>query len=320
MAFFIRSDLNLLFSDKVKGPGAYLLEGANSKIVLEMANTAAKNSSCKGIKHTDCQCSSCVDFPNSPGVILVEPEGSSSIGIEDVSELSEQAYESKSTNPTVFILHRINRMTSQAASSLLKVIEDFSDRAIFIGTAPDEDGTVLETLYNRFSCFRAGTPSKKEITSDITDFGIGTNHAKRMASLSSTLPIFGNELEYSEMLSESRRIIKHLVSFDIVSAMRIVADHPKNHSILLQCLQAELLELSKVRLGVPERMHGPHDLDSLKRVADKTSENVFMPVLVLMSNHKDRNPVATSAFLVFALHQFFRLQKQHHEKKKAPAK
>lgn len=85
---------------------------------------------------------------NHPDLYWIEPDGAS-IKIDQIRELQQQfAYRSSSSGPKVFIIQEAERMTIQAANSLLKFLEEPQSPAIGILIA--ENGqALLPTIQSR---------------------------------------------------------------------------------------------------------------------------------------------------------------------------
>ncbi len=141
--------LNLIESDILSGniSHAYLLAGPNSV----GKNTVAKKMS--GIL----QCSNdfCHDCPTCTQVekgchldtieIIDDKE---SIKIDDVRKIIERCNMTRQSNYKIFLIQTIERMTTEAANSFLKMLEEPPERTIFILTT-NNVRAVLPTILSR---------------------------------------------------------------------------------------------------------------------------------------------------------------------------
>ncbi|WP_170005956.1 DNA polymerase III subunit delta' [Bacillus fonticola] len=108
---------------------AYLFEGPKGAGKAAYGQLLAKLLLCSSISEDGMPCNHCTDCKriasgNHPNVFSVAPDGLS-IKKEQIqllqTELKKRAFEEK---PKVYILHAADKMTSQAANSLLKFLED----------------------------------------------------------------------------------------------------------------------------------------------------------------------------------------------------
>lgn len=145
---------------------AYLFSGPNGAGQLETAMTFAKALFCTESLDDACgECLECrkVEHGNHPDLTLVEPDGAS-IKIDQIRELQRIfSYRSEKNNPKVYIINHADKMTVQAANSLLKFLEEPQVPAVAILIA--ENGqALLPTIQSRAQTvpFRALNPEMME--------------------------------------------------------------------------------------------------------------------------------------------------------------
>lgn len=115
---------NGLRNDKVSH--AYLFAGPEGTGRKQMALTFAKALFCTEMKDDSCdQCLECrkVDHQNHPDIHFVAPDGAS-IKIEQIRELQREFAYRGGGNRKVYIMEQADKMTVQAANSLLKFLEE----------------------------------------------------------------------------------------------------------------------------------------------------------------------------------------------------
>lgn len=116
---------NGLRNDKVSH--AYLFVGPQGSGRKELALTFAKALFCTNMLDDCCdQCLECrkVDHHNHPDLHIIKPDGAS-IKIDQIRDLQREfAYRTGSNSRKVYIMEQADKMTVQAANSLLKFLEE----------------------------------------------------------------------------------------------------------------------------------------------------------------------------------------------------
>lgn len=130
---------------------AYLFSGPTGAGQLEMAVMFAKALFCT--EESDDACGKClecrkVDHGNHPDLTMISPDGAS-IKIDQIRELQRIfSYRSQKNHPKVYIIEHADKMTVQAANSLLKFLEEPQLPAVAILIA--ENGqALLPTIQSR---------------------------------------------------------------------------------------------------------------------------------------------------------------------------
>lgn len=106
---------------------AYIFSGPSGAGRRQMAVKLAQAVFCT--EHTDDACGVCVEcrkveHGNHPNLIRIEPEGAS-VKIEQIRELQKQlSYRSSGERKKIYMIEQADRMTVQAANSLLKFLEE----------------------------------------------------------------------------------------------------------------------------------------------------------------------------------------------------
>lgn len=108
---------------------AYILNGEPGAGKLEMAKWFAKTVQCEQKSMEPCgRCQSCLqaDGNNHPDILYVEPEKTTSIGVDDIRDQINNAMAIKPYSSTykVFIVDGSQKMTIQAQNALLKTLEE----------------------------------------------------------------------------------------------------------------------------------------------------------------------------------------------------
>ncbi|PAD72271.1 DNA polymerase III subunit delta' [Paenibacillus campinasensis] len=145
---------------------AYLFSGPKGAGQTDMAVAFAKALFCTELEDDACgQCLECrkVEHGNHPDLTMIGPDGAS-IKIDQIRELQRLfSYRSEHRNPKVYIIEQAEKMTTQAANSLLKFLEEPQVPVVAILIA--ENGqALLPTIQSRVQKvpFRALSPQMME--------------------------------------------------------------------------------------------------------------------------------------------------------------
>ena len=128
---------------EIAAPGhAYLFTGTAGVGKATVAKEFARLLLCPDHGAHDEACRSCrrVLSGNHPDLISVEPEGRTSLGVDQARGVVSQAVLSPVESPTrVFLFEDAGLMTEQAANTLLKTLEEPSAPVIFLLVAESEE-------------------------------------------------------------------------------------------------------------------------------------------------------------------------------------
>ncbi|MBD8500658.1 DNA polymerase III subunit delta' [Paenibacillus arenosi] len=138
-----------LRADKVSH--AYLFSGPIGTGRKLFAQTFAKALFCERLQDDCCDsCLSCrkIDHGNHPDVHVIAPEGQS-IKIDQIRELQrELSYRTQATGRKVYIMEHADKMTVQAANSLLKFLEEPTSPTVAI-LITENGQAMLPTIISR---------------------------------------------------------------------------------------------------------------------------------------------------------------------------
>lgn len=140
---------NSLRTDKLSH--AYIFAGPRGSGRRDMARAFAAALFCS--RRGDEACGQCLEcrklaHGNHPDLFWIEPDGAS-IKIDQIRELQQQfAYRSSASGTKIYVLNEAERLTTQAANSLLKFLEEPQTPAIGI-LLTDNGQALLPTIQSR---------------------------------------------------------------------------------------------------------------------------------------------------------------------------
>jgi DNA polymerase-3 subunit delta' len=134
--------VGLLRREVARPAGAYLFVGASGVGKATAARAFAAGLVCpQQLDHGD-ECRSCrrVGSGNHPDIVVVEPEGRQSLGVDQARQTIAQAVMTPVESVRkVFIFPEADSMTEQAANALLKTLEEPTATTVFVLVVESED-------------------------------------------------------------------------------------------------------------------------------------------------------------------------------------
>ncbi len=144
---------NSITSDRVHH--AFLFTGARGVGKTSAARIFAKALNCQQGPTVDpCGvCPSCIDITNSQGIDVLEIDGASNTGVDDIRELRENIrYLPSQSNYKIFIIDEVHMLSINAFNALLKTLEEPPPHAKFI-FATTEPHKIPITILSRCQRF-----------------------------------------------------------------------------------------------------------------------------------------------------------------------
>jgi DNA polymerase-3 subunit delta' len=190
---------------------AYLFSGPGGTGKRRMAQLLAKSIFCT--VHTDDACGECiecrkVEHHNHPNIHVLEPDGST-IKIEQVRELQKEfSFRSAADQTKLYMIHQAERMTTQAANSLLKFLEEPQSKVVAI-LITDNGQAVLPTIQSRAQWIPFTPMAPKQMLQILTDEGQSTLLSRPAVHITSGLDA-ARELLQLNWFAELRNVVIQL--------------------------------------------------------------------------------------------------------------
>jgi len=155
---------------------AYLFTGTRGVGKTSMARIFAKSLNCLSedkptVKPCN-KCSNCIDITNSASPDVVEIDGASNTGVDDIRELQKELmYAPTNSRYKIFIIDEVHMLSKSAFNALLKTLEEPPRNVIFI-FATTEPQKILPTIISRCQRFdfkRIPIPDIKKRLSEIAE-------------------------------------------------------------------------------------------------------------------------------------------------------
>jgi DNA polymerase-3 subunit gamma/tau len=159
----VRTLQNAIQSDRVGH--AYLFSGPRGVGKTTTARILAKGLNCiKGPSIEPCgQCPSCLEIAAAQSMDVLEIDGASNNGVDDIRELRDSArYAPSRDRYKIFIIDEVHMLSTPAFNALLKVLEEPPPHVVFI-MATTERHKLPATILSRCQIFTFRTISAPEI-------------------------------------------------------------------------------------------------------------------------------------------------------------
>lgn len=243
-----------------KLPNAYLfvgIDGIGKKIVAKdfVKYIFCQSKITKNNQNFPCEsCPSCKRVADNqhPDFFLIEPDGAS-IKIDSFRELKPKLFKAPlEASYKVILIDSANKMTVQAANSILKFLEEPPPQTLFILLTPNLS-LILPTIRSRSRLVAFMPPTHEEAfsvvksLSDLTDEQITNSINLSGHSISLALELL-DEKTNEPLTKASQLMRKKKASFhEIVTSSKAIVDEAENPETILEMLKQELFNEAKTQ-------------------------------------------------------------------------
>lgn len=274
---------NSIAADRVHH--AFLFTGARGVGKTSAARIFAKALNCQeGPTATPCGvCPSCVEITSSQGIDVLEIDGASNTGVDDIRELRENIrYLPSRSRYKIFIIDEVHMLSINAFNALLKTLEEPPEHAkfIFATTEPHKIPITILSRCQRFDFKKIGlTPLQARLRFIVDQEGItisddslaavarsgGGSMRDALSTLDQVIAFCGEQVADDEVQNllglVSRRLLVSTLeavferdSRQVLTLIQKVDDH--GHSFRQFCRQLVELTRALVVLKVAEEPGG----------------------------------------------------------------
>lgn len=156
----------------------YLFSGPRGTGKTTLARLFAKAMNCTSLNKDlePCnQCSSCIEITEGSSLDVIEIDGASNRGIDDVRQINEMVgYVPTHGKYKIYIIDEVHMLTKEAFNALLKTLEEPPERAKFF-FATTEPHKVLPTIISRCQRFDLKRLLPSSITQKLSQIGTDLN-------------------------------------------------------------------------------------------------------------------------------------------------
>lgn len=153
---------------------AYLFSGPRGVGKTSAARILAKALNCeKGLSPVPCNvCSSCNEITSGNGVDVLEIDGASNTGVDDIRDLRENVrYLPARSHYKIFIIDEVHMLSINAFNALLKVLEEPPEHAkfLFATTEPHKIPATILSRCQRFDFRKISVPRMVNLLATIAE-------------------------------------------------------------------------------------------------------------------------------------------------------
>ncbi len=160
---------NAIINDRVAH--AYLFTGTRGVGKTTMARVLAKSLNCLAVDKPTitpcCECESCQAIARGDDIDVIEVDGASNTGVENIRDLRQNAiYKPARARFKIYIIDEVHMLSTSAFNALLKTLEEPPEHVKFI-FATTEPNKILPTILSRCQRFDFRNISRQDIAKQL---------------------------------------------------------------------------------------------------------------------------------------------------------
>ncbi|CAH1228953.1 DNA polymerase III subunit delta' [Paenibacillus sp. LjRoot153] len=268
---------------------AYIFSGPVGTGRSEMAIALAKAIYCQN--GTDDACGEClecrkVEHGNHPDLHMVAPEGAS-IKIEQIRELQKEfAYRATASGTKIYVLYHAEKMTVQAANSLLKFLEEPNSRVVAI-LITENGNALLPTIQSRAQWIQFTPMAREQMVLTLLEEGLPAALVQPAAHVTAGLQA-ARDLIAANWFAEMRTVMLQLAKETltrfptsmITVQQRIVKTELADHvSALFDLLILWFKDMVQLRLERRDKLVYNDQLDWMSSLALSRDVSVWVRMM-----------------------------------------
>lgn len=233
----IKSLQNSLLFDKLAH--AYLFSGPDHIGKMTLARYFAKSIQCQERTRPCQKCISCsqIDKNIHPDTVIIDRENS--IKIEDMRELQHKFNLKHQIGYKIALINHAEKMTEEAANSILKFLEEPKGKTIII-LITEAEGILLPTIISRCQIVKFQPVPIEVIKKELYNLGISKQKAEKLAIFSTGKPGLTLAFIKSPELIQNRLLVvnqlENLIQSRLHERINFVSKIGKDRSFILELL------------------------------------------------------------------------------------
>lgn len=330
---------------------AYLFSGPRGVGKTTIARIFAKALNCaNGPIETPCnKCDSCIEITNGSSLDVLEIDGASNRGIDEIRNLRENVnlLPAKSRFK-IYIIDEVHMLTNEAFNALLKTLEEPPDyiKFFFATTAPEKIPPTIISRCQRFNlkplkredvkkklieiCEKENIKIEEKAIDEIYDFCEGS--LRDAISLLEQLIIFSDEkVKYEDVRNllgfpetkKIEKILKYILDKNYINCLEtfhnLISDG-KDPGLILESMTGKVKNVVEVRFGKESPVLEEKIIEEFKRIEiEKIFEGINYIIEFKDRIRRDREPLLMCEILLLKLCQLWGQEKRKIEEKEIKA-
>jgi len=299
---------------------AYLFSGGRGVGKREAASHLARAFFCRARDGIE-PCGACpdckrIDSGNHPDVVVIQPDGRSIKKPQIASLIKAFSYKGVETSKKLFIIEQADLLTSQAANSLLKFIEEPQGNTLCI-LITEHSQKILATILSRCQVLHFKPLSKELLVHHLLENGVSRVMAKTASAVTSDAEE-ATTLSKDEWFANSRSIVLHFMedlltrpNHAIITMYEKCALHFNDSDKMKMMLRLMLIwfrDVMALHIGQKDNVVYVDKMESLTVAAEKmTAEQAACALSLLMEAQRrlqsNGNPLSVLEYVSLKLQE-----------------